>query len=639
MKSSLNLFHRFSVLITGVLLFCSVNVLAQYNFDKSKMEVIKTSDQIIKNGLNKDPNFQVDSISVNQLNLFTFEPPILFSSEAMLTFTYTSTIPYYLTIRAERPEKGFTFVAQNLYASMFTSNMIAIRFSLQPLGITPGTQWPPSETMKIYLHFSQQPLPDPCPDFYQYELEVNPLDDNACMGYTISPGEKPPVARSNLSPPIVSMADSIVSKIDWGPGFPNIDLDSSLHPATANYAGDDGACAPAAASNSLMWLSKKFGIPLPTNSHRNLLDSLSKYMYRTPNDGATIDTFILGKLNFIEKYNLGVEMKFQSTSLSDDIPSNTCKTYAKNQNTGTYPTWDFLKKEVADSEDVELFYKWPKSIKEDSVVWFYHAVAASGYFEYANGKKEIIIKHDLDQSKTDASGTVSERCEITQGENEPIVLKRPPPYGERYVVGIVSESPGTPYMPLKAYIISKLEGFWNSFIHILDTITVELHTSSPPYYCVDSAKVILNTNGLGMGIFYNAQKSSQYYLVVKHRNSIETWSATEVSFNDGLLFYDFTTAASQAYGNNLKQIGSIWCIYSGDVNQDQFIDGSDVSECFNDASIGLSGYVVTDVTGDDFVDGADVSIVYNNASLGIGASYPSKKNHPTIKIERTHSKK
>ena len=37
--------------------------------------------------------------------------------------------------------------------------------------------------------------------------------------------------------------------------------------------------------------------------------------------------------------------------------------------------------------------------------------------------------------------------------------------------------------------------------------------------------------------------------------------------------------------------------------------------CYNNASVGLSGYVVTDVTGDDFVDGTDVSIVYNNASM------------------------
>ena len=72
----------------------------------------------------------------------------------------------------------------------------------------------------------------------------------------------------------------------------------------------------------------------------------------------------------------------------------------------------------------------------------------------------------------------------------------------------------------------------------------------------------------------------------------------------------------------MKKKGTKWCIYGGDIIRDEFIDGSDVSDCFNDASIGQSGYVITDLTGDDFVDGTDVSIVFNNASLGIGSSHP-----------------
>ena len=67
--------------------------------------------------------------------------------------------------------------------------------------------------------------------------------------------------------------------------------------------------------------------------------------------------------------------------------------------------------------------------------------------------------------------------------------------------------------------------------------------------------------------------------------------------------------------------------------RDEFIDGSDVSNCFNDANIGTSGYVITDLTGDDFVDGTDVSIAFNNSSAGVGAFYPTKKLSTSPKVE------
>ena len=101
--------------------------------------------------------------------------------------------------------------------------------------------------------------------------------------------------------------------------------------------------------------------------------------------------------------------------------------------------------------------------------------------------------------------------------------------------------------------------------------------------------------------------------------------------------FDFTTDSAKAFGDNMIKKGTKWCIFSGDVIRDEFIDGSDVSECFNASLLGLSGYVVTDLTGDDFVDGTDVTIAFNNSNLGIGASYPSKKNLPTKKIDQSNS--
>ena len=171
-----------------------------------------------------------------------------------------------------------------------------------------------------------------------------------------------------------------------------------------------------------------------------------------------------------------------------------------------------------------------------------------------------------------------------------------------------------------------IEGFYNGTTMVNDTVLVELRNSISPYSLVDQRKLVLNSSGSGSGLFFPPIDASLYYIVVKHRNSIETWSATGKSFTAGLLSYDFTTDSAKAYGNNMVKRGLKWCIFSGDINRDQFIDGSDVAECFNASNLGISGYVTADLNGDDFVDGSDVSIAFNNNNLGIGASYPSKKS-------------
>jgi hypothetical protein len=179
-----------------------------------------------------------------------------------------------------------------------------------------------------------------------------------------------------------------------------------------------------------------------------------------------------------------------------------------------------------------------------------------------------------------------------------------------------------------------IEGFYDGSTMVSDTVTVELRNTSPGYALVEQAKVVLNTSGNNAAVnFFTAADATNYYIVVKHRNSLQTWSATSQSFSGGTLSYNFTTAQSQAFGSNMINVGGEWCIYNGDVVIDEFIDGSDVSDVFNASNAGASGYIITDLTGDDFVDGTDVSICFNNSSAGIGAAYPSKKLSPSQKIE------
>ena len=163
-----------------------------------------------------------------------------------------------------------------------------------------------------------------------------------------------------------------------------------------------------------------------------------------------------------------------------------------------------------------------------------------------------------------------------------------------------------------------MEGFYNSASNIMisDTVRVYLRNATSPYAIIDSTKSTLNSSGAGAFTFSYPVNGVNYFIVIKHRNSIETWSKTAQAFTGGSLTYNFSSSNTQAFGNNMKQIDASpvrFGIYSGDINQDGTIDATDVSNADNDAFNSVGGYVNTDVTGDNFVDAADVSIVDNNA--------------------------
>ena len=167
-----------------------------------------------------------------------------------------------------------------------------------------------------------------------------------------------------------------------------------------------------------------------------------------------------------------------------------------------------------------------------------------------------------------------------------------------------------------------IEGFYNGSTMKPDTVTVELHNSSAPYSLVDQAKILLNSSGLGSGKFYNAENGVPYYLVLKHRNAVETWSAFPQTFTSNSLVYDFTTSSNQAFGNNLKLIGTKWCVFGGDVNQDGFVETIDVNSVFTDNINGAAGYISTDLNGDLITEIEDLNIVFTNSVLGVERKPP-----------------
>lgn len=183
-----------------------------------------------------------------------------------------------------------------------------------------------------------------------------------------------------------------------------------------------------------------------------------------------------------------------------------------------------------------------------------------------------------------------------------------------------------------------IQGFYNPVNNLMtqDTMQVFIRNTISPYAKFDSAKAKLSDSGTANFIFNNVPDGVPVYIQLKHRNSIETWSryspfSFAILFEDyflpftSFLKYDFTLSTSFAHGGNIVLVDtgpSKFAIYSGDVNQDETIDGSDLSQVENDAENSLSGYVQSDVTGDDFTDASDLSIIINNAALGVNAVIP-----------------
>jgi hypothetical protein len=155
----------------------------------------------------------------------------------------------------------------------------------------------------------------------------------------------------------------------------------------------------------------------------------------------------------------------------------------------------------------------------------------------------------------------------------------------------------------------------------VDDVTVELRDSSTNALVV-STTARLKTDGTAIATFGTAPSGS-FYIAVKHRNSLETWSATAQTVGATPLTYDFTTAANKAYGNNMIQLESgVYGFYSGDLNQDGFIESGDYPSLYNDSDAGLEGYYSTDLNGDGFVESGDYPILFNNSDSGIEISRP-----------------
>ena len=158
----------------------------------------------------------------------------------------------------------------------------------------------------------------------------------------------------------------------------------------------------------------------------------------------------------------------------------------------------------------------------------------------------------------------------------------------------------------------------NPYWRLLDTVRIYLARADYPNVIVDSLITTMGGNAVSNNALMTRALDGNYYKIVKHRNSIRTWSATGIAFTRGASsHYNFIQPDGQAYGNNQAVVSTSPLyrgMFSGDVDNDGFIDGFDLLRIDNDAAIFAGGYIQTDITGDLFCDGTDFAMADNNAA-------------------------
>jgi hypothetical protein len=156
---------------------------------------------------------------------------------------------------------------------------------------------------------------------------------------------------------------------------------------------------------------------------------------------------------------------------------------------------------------------------------------------------------------------------------------------------------------------------------ITDSFDIIVYDAISPFAQVASSRVVVNTDGTAQCSFNSV--SGLFYIGVKHRNGLNTWSANPVLLGSIPLNYDFTTASNKAYGDNQVEMEpNKWAFYSGDLIVDENIDLLDGGQL--ELSIGNFdfGYIETDLNGDGNVDLLDGPLIEENTNNFIFSSHP-----------------
>ncbi|MDI9337200.1 MAG: hypothetical protein QM539_02110 [Alphaproteobacteria bacterium] len=144
--------------------------------------------------------------------------------------------------------------------------------------------------------------------------------------------------------------------------------------------------------------------------------------------------------------------------------------------------------------------------------------------------------------------------------------------------------------------------------------SVEVWLISPLNEIVYYNRAILRIDGsmyLNLG---NNFSNGNYYILLKGRNTVKTWSSVPIVFNSRNTTYDFTTSASKSYGNNQVLLANgLYALYSGLIFSNNLeISLDDVLRIKNGIELYQQGYLLTDINGDGVITNDDLLICIRN---------------------------
>jgi len=352
------------------------------------------------------------SLGINQLSYRDMETgSIRFASEfAEFRVLYeTGPTPQFLNVQAVVPGAGSSpvWIVRNLYlrdaSNEPPTETLSEQFFLDELGVPPGTE---VSEIQIGFSLSDTVLVDSFFDEWSVQVpldQVLPVRQEVVTQGTRSPHPEaptvpgtPPRHAPQAGPP------SVVVYADQGCQVPNLDLDSKG--STGNEAWN--GCVPAACANSLHWLRSKHPEINFSSTLQQTFSQLSRLMNRNPDStgtyqGVAAPDAARAKMDFAEAYGLPIRVKYQDFFNWGDVKS-TSGVYTAGDSSaapGSYPTKEWIAREAAKGEDVEVNVSWIYTDSLGHKKWDgAHAVTLTGLGETA-GRTWIRWKDDKDQSR------------------------------------------------------------------------------------------------------------------------------------------------------------------------------------------------------------------------------------------------
>lgn len=148
----------------------------------------------------------------------------------------------------------------------------------------------------------------------------------------------------------------------------------------------------------------------------------------------------------------------------------------------------------------------------------------------------------------------------------------------------------------------------------VETIEVRLHDENG---IVETQTAVLQTDG-NLSVAFASE--GEFFISVKGRNSLQTYTATKLLLNGSPVNYDFTTSASQAYGGNQVQVDNgVFALISGDVTGNGSIGQLDQDQITSAVENSLFGVQVEDLNGDGVVDNSDLDCFWDNVGKSVVA--------------------